>query len=261
MLGNSDPTSTRYSAGVERPRILLTTSTEFRDRGLRREDTLTGRNYSEAVTRAGGLPLLVANLDPSLADAFLDGIDGVLFTGGADLDPEFFGQEPRSQLGKVDRRRDEFELALYRVARERNLPILGVCRGIQVINVAEGGTLHQHLPAVVGMLQHDQVDIGGAPIHAITLENDSFLARKLGRTRFRTNSHHHQGLERLGANLRDVGRSGDGLVEAIEGTVGGPLLAVQWHPEMSFRDFPEHLLPFGWLVEAARRVKTAGVGG
>lgn len=245
---------------MERPRILLTTSTEFRDRGLRREDTLTGRNYSEAVALAGGLPLLVANLDTELADAFLEGIDGVLFTGGADLDPAFFGQEPHPGLGKVDRRRDDFELALYRAARARDLPILGVCRGIQVINVAEGGTLHQHLPALPGMIQHDQADIAGAPTHVITIEGDSLLAQRLDRTEFRTNSHHHQGVDRLGSNLRAVGRSSDGLIEAVEGSAGAPLFAMQWHPEMSFRNHPEHLLPFEWLIEVAGRQKPLSVG-
>lgn len=247
----SDGPSGGYAAGVERPRILLTTSTEFRDRGLRREDTLTGQNYSEAVALAGGLPLLAANLEPGLVHAFLEGIDGVLFTGGADIDPEYFGRQPEPRLGKVDRRRDEFELALYRAARERSLPVLGVCRGIQVINVAEGGTLHQHLPDLPEMIQHDQVDIGGAPSHAVSLEQECFLARELGRTALRTNSHHHQGIEHLGENLRVVGRTGDGLIEAIEASAGAPLLAVQWHPEMSFRDHPDQLLPFEFLVGAA----------
>ena len=250
-----------YPAGVTLPRILLTTSTVQRDRGLRREDSLTGRNYSEAVALAGGVPLMVANLDPELAEGCLEGIDGVLFTGGGDIDPSFFGREPEPQLGRVDLERDEFELALYRAARARGLPILGVCRGIQLINVAEGGTLHQHLPAQSEMVQHDQVAIEGAPSHAVTLEHGSLLANRLGRVEMRVNSYHHQGIELLGEGLQAVGHTGDGLIEALEGAAGAPLLAVQWHPEMSFRAYPENLLPFEWLMEAARRDEAVGSRG
>lgn len=236
---------------MDRPRILLTTSTEFRNRDVRRTDSLTGLNYSEAVVQVGGLPLMVASLEPGLAEAYCEGADGVIFTGGADPDPAYFGQQPHPELGRVEVRRDLFELALYRAARERGLPILGICRGIQLINVAEGGSLFQHVPALPDGIQHSQVDIGGAPSHNVTLESDSRLARALAASEVRTNSYHHQAVDRLGERLRVVGRTADGLAEAVESSGPEFVLGVQWHPEMSFREYPEHLVPFRLLVEAA----------
>jgi putative glutamine amidotransferase len=238
---------------VDRPRIVLTTSTEFRDRGLRRNDSLTGQNYSEALVLAGGLPLLAANLDPDLADSYAESADGVLFTGGVDIDPVNFGRQPEPGLGRVDPQRDAFELALYRAARTRGLPILGICRGIQLINVAEGGTLHQHLPALPQALQHTQVDIAGIPSHTVALEPSCRLAKAFGASELRANSYHHQAVDRLGDGLRAVGHTADGLIEAVEASDGSLVLGVQWHPEMSFARYREHLLPFHLLVEAAAR--------
>lgn len=239
-----------------RPVILLTTSTEARRDDLWREDTLTGRNYAEAVAAAGGLPLLAPTLAPDLAPdlarALVARADALLLTGGVDVDPYAFGEEPAAGLGRVDRDRDAFEFALYRAFRAAGKAVLGVCRGVQLVAVAEGGTLHQHLPAVPGMLQHAQRDRSGAPLQRVRLEPDSRLARAYGATELRVNSYHHQGVARVPPSLRAVARSGDGLVEALEAREGAPLVALQWHPEMSWRSFPEHLAPFRWLVDAAR---------
>jgi putative glutamine amidotransferase len=241
---------------MKRPRILITTASSPRDHGLRRTDSVTGQNYSEAVVQAGGLPLMVANLDPTLAEAFAAEADGIVFSGGADFDPELFGQEPHPELGHVSLERDRFELALYRAAKARAIPVLGVCRGIQLINVAEGGTLHQHLPALEGTIQHSQRAITGEPAHWVALEPSSRLARALGATKLKTNSYHHQAVAALGRNLRVTGKSADGIVEALEGTGEHFVLGVQWHPEMSFQHFPEHLVPFQLVVEAAQRAAT-----
>lgn len=237
---------------AHRPRILLTTASRSMHEGLRRNDSYTGRNYSEAVLAAGGIPLMAPSVEPEHAAAFLDGVQGVLFTGGVDVDPIHFGQEPQAGLGQVDVQRDLFELALYAAARGRGLPVLGVCRGIQLINIAEGGTLHQHLAANITSQDHSQHDSGGEPYHTIELEPGSRLAAAYGAERIRANSYHHQGLAELGNGLRPSGRAADGLVEAVEGTRGPFLVAVQWHPEMSFARHPEHLAPFAALVEAAR---------
>lgn len=234
---------------MTRPRILLTTASRSSGYFLR-NDSLTGQNYSQAVVAAGGLPLMVSNLDLEVVDDYLDVADGLLLTGGADIEPRLYGAEPHPQLGLVDPERDAFELALYRGARARRIPVLGICRGIQLINVAEGGTLHQHLPALPGTIQHEQVNKGSALIHAVRLEPTSCLARALATVTVYTNSFHHQGLERLGSNLRAIGQSSDGVIEAIEGTGDSWVLGVQWHPEMSWRDYPEHLVPFTLLTEA-----------
>jgi len=217
-----------------------------------RENTFTGRDYAEAVAAAGGVPLLAPTLDAGLATAFEGAADGLLLSGGVDVDPALYGAQPQVDLGAVDRERDVLELALYRAFRASKKPILGICRGIQLVNVAEGGTLHQHLPAVPGTQQHRQADRIGAPLHAVTLESDSRLAVALGRAEVRTNSYHHQALDRLGDGLRAVGRSADGVVEALEGRDGAFLLAVQWHPELCWRTYPEHHAPFRMVVEATR---------
>ena len=233
-----------------RPRVLLSTGTSNRTTGLLREDALTGRNYSQAVAAAGGLPTMVAVLDPALAPAFAAGHDALLLTGGADVDPALFGAAPHPDLGSVDERRDAFELALYSAFRALGKPVLGICRGHQVINVAEGGTLHQHVPALPEAWQHDQRDLRGAPLHSVRLVAGSRLAEAFGTTDVRTNSYHHQAIAEVGAGLRPVAHAGDGLVEAVEERHGSWVLGVQWHPEMAFREHPEHAAPFRLLLAA-----------
>jgi putative glutamine amidotransferase len=227
-----------------RPLVLLTTSTSFRDRGLRRQDALTGRNYSQALLAEGALPMMVANLDPAAAPAYLERADGLLLTGGVDVDPAAFDRPPHPRLGVVDPERDAFEFALYRGARDRGLPVLGICRGIQLINVAEGGTLHQHLPGRHDALQHDQADIAGRPHHRVRLTPSSLAATAAGATEVRVNSHHHQGVDDVAPTLVATGHSDDGLVEALEGRAGAWLLAVQWHPEMVYDTHVEARWPF-----------------
>ncbi|HLU83754.1 MAG TPA: gamma-glutamyl-gamma-aminobutyrate hydrolase family protein [Trueperaceae bacterium] len=237
---------------ARRPTVLLTTSTAVRPGSLIREDAFTGRNYSEGVVEAGGLPLMTAALDPELAPAYVGLADGLLMVGGGDVDPAVFGQGPDRDLGHVDPVRDAWELALYRAYRAAGKPVLGVCRGVQLINVAEGGSLHQHLPSVEGTFQHSQHDMSGTPLHPVELVAGSRLAAGFGTTTIRTNSYHHQAIDRVGAGLKVVARAGDGVVEALEGESGAFLLAVQWHPEMAFKRHPEHHAPFRLFVEALR---------
>lgn len=233
--------------------MLLSTGIETRTRGLSREDSLTGRNYSQAVAAAGGLPSMVAVLDPELAGGYVALADALVITGGVDLDPSLYGAAPAGLLGAVDERRDAFELALYRAFRAAGKPVLGVCRGHQLINVAEGGTLHQHVPAVPGAWQHEQKDTRGAPLHPVTLAAGSRLARAFGTEQLKVNSYHHQAIDRLAAGLVATAHTGDGLVEAVEERTGSFVLGVQWHPEMAFMAHPEQRAPFDLLVEAARQ--------
>lgn len=240
---------------MDRPRILVTTSTGHGTE-LQRVDALTGRNYSQSVVNAGGLPLMVATLEPGLAGAYLDAVDGVLFTGGVDIHPERFGQQPHRDLGSIDAERDAFEFTLYAEARRRGLPVMGVCRGHQLINVAEGGTLHQHLSAEITPQGHGQKAMRGELHHTVTLEAGSRIAVAFGKDSVMTNSYHHQSVNRLAPTLRGSARTADGLVEAVEGTTGAWLLGVQWHPEMSQAQHPEQLAPFRAFIQA---VKEAGL--
>ncbi len=235
-----------------RPLVLVTTATNHRETGVRRKDALTGLNYSTALYAEGLLSVMAPNLEPEAAAALAARADGVLFSGGVDIDPARYGRPPAHGLGLVDPDRDRFELALYRAALERGLPILGVCRGIQLVNVAEGGTLHQHLPDVPHTIQHSQANIDGPPFHRVRLEAGSLAHAAAGAESIAVNSFHHQAVDGVAPGLRPVGRSDDDLVEALERPGEPWLLAVQWHPEMSYAGYPEQRWPFRAFAERLR---------
>lgn len=235
------------------PRILITTNSETLERNVNRVYTTVALQYAEAVAKAGGLPFFVGNLSPELAESYTQQADGVLFSGGVDVDPVHFGQTPHPNLGFVDEARDLFELALYKAAKRKCVPILGICRGIQLINVAEGGTLHQHLPALPEMLQHSQMNPDGTLFHEMRLDSSSALSKTYGKITIRTDSYHHQGIDKVGKELRAIAWTQDGLVEAVEGTGKTFVLGVQWHPEMSYVKYPEQLAPFIVFMEAVRK--------
>src|SRR3954451_12495608 len=198
-----------------------------------------GRAYVDAVQRAGGAALILP-ADPVWVtdpDPILDLLDGLLLAGGADVDPQFYGAERHPETKFTVPERDTFEIALARRATERDLPFLGVCRGMQVLNVALGGTLHQHLPEVVGHGEHrrsvgsfEQAD------HDVELASGSLAARAAGDRTHVTKSHHHQGVDRVGEGLQVTGRATiDDLVEAVELPDRRFALGVQWHPEADER--------------------------
>jgi putative glutamine amidotransferase len=202
-----------------------------------------GMTYLRAIEAAGGMPVVL----PPLGDAelFLDRLDGVCLSGGPDLDPVAYGDKTRhAELGPTEPGLDAFELALARAADARGIPILGVCRGAQALNVARGGTLHQHLPG------HRQTEPATAATHSVYVEPGSRLAQIVGTTRLRVNSFHHQAVAVLGHSLRAVAHSADGTIEAIEAPGPGFLLGVQWHAEGLARH-ARHGVLFEALVAAA----------
>lgn len=217
----------------------------------------TGVNvaYVRSVLAAGGVPIILSPvLGPSYAARALDGLEGLLLSGGEDIHPAWYGAEPSPHLYPPSQERDLFELALFAAARQRELPILGICRGIQLVNVALGGTLYQHLPAEpAGPIAHDPASPRHVRSHAVRLQEGSRAALALGHTVIEVNSFHHQAVDRLAGGLVASGWSDDGLVEAAESPADAPwLLAVQWHPEEMHADgaAPEHGL-FRGLIEAA----------
>lgn len=208
-----------------------------------------GMVYARAVERAGGIPVVLPPIDTGAVGALVDRLSGICLSGGPDLDPAGYGAAPDPELGPIEPALDEFEVAVARRADGLGLPMLGICRGCQTLNVARGGTLHQHLPAITdGSIEHRQKVPGRQATHTVALDPDSTLAGITGPAPLDVNSFHHQAVETLGRGLRAVAWAPDGVVEAIEGE--GFVLGVQWHAE-TLIDQPRHLGLFEALVEAA----------
>jgi putative glutamine amidotransferase len=217
-------------------------------------------HYVDCVRAAGGLPVAIPSVEPETADAFLGTVDGLVLTGGLDVDPLHYGQEPDPDLGKVDTQRDEFELALVRAAHARRVPVLGVCRGLQVMNVALGGTLHQHIPtAIERPVRHEQEAVQpDAMSHGIDIEPGTRLHRAAGTTKTRVNTFHHQAADRVADGLVVTARAPDGVIEGLEDPGHPWCVAVQWHPERR-PDDPLSRALFSGLVAAARAARAQRV--
>ncbi len=243
---------------MRRPWIGVTVKHIRESGSLGRAQSATETAYLQAVWQAGGLPVMLPNL-PEAAPEFAERMDGLLLTGGCDIDPARYGASPHPRTGPVDPLRDAFEFALVEAARAQGKPILGICRGSQVLAVAFGAVLCQHLPDVTE-LTHDRDAPPPARAHPVRLEpppalRDLLRAHGIGEV-LEVNSYHHQGIRRRAdcpPALQPIAEAPDGVVEAF---VWAPdvirALAVQWHPELLVEDDPRHLWPFHWLVEAAR---------
>ncbi len=226
-----------------RPLIGITTSVNRRDYETRDQAVvMLPHNYPEAIRRAGGMPVLIP--EGEVADSLLDSLDGIVISGGRDISPDLYDEEVHAKTVDVRPEQDISELALMRVALERDLPLLAVCRGHQLYCVEHGGRLYQHLPETPGFEQHGATD-GEWSEHGVHIEADSKLASIIG-TRISGNSGHHQGVADAG-DLHVVGRTEDGLIEAVEDSSKKFCISVQWHPEM----IGQHEI-FDALIEAAR---------
>jgi len=208
------------------------------------EAALVPASYVRAIERVGGRPVLIPPSEDGVEET-LAAVDGLLFSGGSDLDPELYDQEPHEATFGVVTERDRAELAILQAALARDMPVLAVCRGSQVLNVARGGDLVQHLPDVVGDDKHKHTP-GTFADHDVTLEPGTRLAALLGE-RAPVKSHHHQGFGRLGKGLRVAAHAEDGTIEAVEDPSHRFALGVLWHPEAG-----EDLKLFEELVSAAR---------
>ena len=217
----------------------------------------TGVNaaYAAAVVAAGGVPLLLSPIiPPTEAAGAVSALDALILSGGADIAPARYGATPHPRLGTVEEERDALELALVDSARQRRIPILAICRGAQLVNVALGGTLWQDLPSErPGSVAHDGQWPRTERVHQVSITPGSRTARAMGTDRCRVNSFHHQAVRELGRGLVATGHADDGLVESFEGLDGEWLIGVQWHPEAFWQEpgSPDQRL-FSALVEAAR---------
>jgi putative glutamine amidotransferase len=249
-MGLGSPTQTQRPAderdGGARPAIGVTTR-HLVTNG--RQLDVTEAAYSLAVARAGGLPRLLPMSGTWASDDDLAGLDGLLLTGGGDVDPARYGAEPSPATGGVDTERDAGEFPLLDLAVRSGRPVLGICRGCQLINVGLGGSLVQDLTEVT-TLAHLVPDRRNETVHPVTPVDGSLLAQLEGDREIQVNSIHHQAIKELGSGLRVAGSAPDGTIEAIEWP-GYPLLGVQWHPEaLSGAD---HTGLFEWLVAEALR--------
>jgi putative glutamine amidotransferase len=273
------------SARSPRPRIIVTCDysggVSTSPPGGNVPTSQLGLDYSGGVEEAGGLPLVLPvpyrlrrgpwSEARAFADRFavevLDAADGLLLSGGPDLDPEFLGEEPLPRLGRVDGPRDILEMALAREALSRGLPTLGICRGLQVLIAAAGGGLYQDLAAQrPGGLKHRQDAERDVATHFVTVEEDSLIAALLRPGRLKVNSFHHQAVSRVPEGFRVSAAASDGVIEAVEqvgfsgavppdGAAGPWFVGVQWHPENLWPREPLFLNLFTGLIEAARRYR------
>lgn len=243
---------------MRRPPLIGVTTSEVRciekpvEQGEppQREMTL-GLNYLTAVQQAGGLAVVLPPMHDGTIEAMLDRLDGICLSGGPDIHPDGYGEPADPKLGPTWPELDAFELELVRRADERGLPVLGICRGAQALNVARGGTLVQHLPDVTdGTIEHRQTAPARQSTHEVRVEACTALGRVIGAAATAVNSFHHQAADVLGAGLRAVAHAPDGVVEAVEATDRPHVWGVQWHAE-TLVDRATHLALFAGLVDAA----------
>lgn len=214
------------------------------------------RSYIEPLERAGALVLLLPNAAEERAGAYLDLIDGLMLTGGDDPHPHLFGEEPHAKIEVVDERRDRFEIALCLGAREREMPLLAICRGVQLLNIARGGDIYQDISSQTdSTVGHSQQRTDDGPWHKVAVREGSLLADLLAGPEFAVNSFHHQACRRVGDGLEICATSPeDGLIEALEDPGQPFCLGVQWHPELDPDGGPPFFASF---VEAARQAKSS----
>jgi putative glutamine amidotransferase len=233
---------------VRRPRIGLTLDVD----PARRRYELP-RAYADAVLAAGGLPIPLPYGDPQVAAAYLALLDGLVVTGGAfDVPPALYGDAAREGCGPAKPERTAFEWALCEAALAGRLPLLGVCGGMQLLNVVRGGTLWQDLGRDLGLSGHEGAAPKDGPHHAVEIVAGSLLAHLVGPGSLMVNSTHHQAVREPGGGVLVSGRAADGVVEAIELPDLPFALGVQWHPEAAVRHEPRHAALYRGLVDAAR---------
>jgi gamma-glutamyl-gamma-aminobutyrate hydrolase PuuD len=242
---------------------------------LRKEGARLPVPYVKAVAAAGGIPRVLSTfellpsedppkgvrvltaLDPHDASV-LEGATGLLLPGGGDIDPAWYGRPRHPRTHRVSHRRDRFECTLLEAALERDMPVLAICHGMQLLNVFLGGPLHQHLVEQPGVMDHDGEGLPGPdPVHGLRLAEGSLLARVFGTTSLGVNSHHHQGLARVASELQEVAWASDGVLEGVVSRRHSWVVGVQWHPEVMAPVHEPQLALFRAFVDAARAFEAA----
>lgn len=212
------------------------------------------KDYVDAVIRAGGVPLIIPfSTDKEVIISQAQLIDGLILSGGHDINPYNYGQEPSQKIGETFPERDTYEIILLEESKKRNIPILGICRGFQLINVAAGGTLYQDLSLIPGnILKHNQVSNPTLKTHKVEIKENSFISSIFGKETM-VNSFHHQVIDKVANDFIVVAKASDGVVEAIEHKTYKFLVAVQWHPEMLAVNCEKARELFSKFVEEAKK--------
>ena len=208
--------------------------------------------YVEAVLRAGGVPMMLSGQCPDCAERWLDVVDAVVLIGGGDINPAEFGSTGHETIYNLSAERDAMELALMRALLVRPKPVLAICRGMQILNTVLGGTLHVHLPDVVGESVLHRAPPRDPISHGIQVAADSELAKVIGE-QVHTASWHHQAIQQLGKGLKAVAWAPDGVIEAVELEGRQDVLAVQWHPEITAAEDDGQQQMFDWLIKQANK--------
>jgi putative glutamine amidotransferase len=237
-----------------RPRTIASSGGEMEAHTLQ-------HTYTNSVLRAGGIPILLAPVPRADVGAVLDRVDGIVLSGGGDIEPSRYGADVTVSMYGMDFDRDEFEFEMVRQAAQRRTPMLAICRGLQVVNVALGGTLIEDIPTEIGSMDHTVIGHHVFNGHQhVKLAPDSKVAAVVGATDLEVNSIHHQAVRDLAPGFSAVGWADDGVIEAIQHEVDEwPLLAVQWHPEyLGQVDDEASWALFRGLVDAASRRPTPG---
>ncbi|HEX5322262.1 MAG TPA: gamma-glutamyl-gamma-aminobutyrate hydrolase family protein [Capsulimonadaceae bacterium] len=245
---------------MAKPLILVTSGRQRRAAARSEIQTInTGVDidYIDSLVAAGGAPVILPCMpDKAVAAAAVNAADGIVLTGGGDVMSLAYGEEPHPSCMYQDPVRDEIELEVVRLALARNLPILGICRGLQVLNIAFGGTLVQDVVSQVkGAVKHYAHGLTPVLMHSIDVTEDSQLARIFGRTSLPVNSYHHQAAKDIGKGLRANCWARDGVVEGLEAADGRPIVAVQFHPEEVALEHAEFLKLFQWIVRESSSAK------
>ncbi|MCL2597080.1 MAG: gamma-glutamyl-gamma-aminobutyrate hydrolase family protein [Paludibacter sp.] len=226
---------------------------------FKEEMTMLARQYYEAVILAGGVPVVIPVItDNETLTKIIYSIDGLLLIGGGDIAPKFYGEKPIPELGKVNPLRDEYELKIIQIAHARNIPILGICRGMQMLNVAFGGSLYQDIFVQNDcfLLNHQQSEPKNLTTHNVIISKKSRIAKIVGTENLDVNSSHHQAVKLIADGFTATAFSNDGICETIESNIFLEI-GVQWHPEHLVGEKQnEHLKIFKWLVKEAKNFYT-----
>ena len=209
----------------------------------------------EAITRFGGIPIVLPNMEKGITDSIANLIDGLLLTGGGDIDPTLFGEEPHQALGSIVPERDEFEVDLIKKMLAQNKPILGICRGAQILSIALGGDMYQDIytQSEGKLIQHDQKAPRTHASHFVQVHKGSVLRNVVGEERFKVNSFHHQAVRNIPDGFRVSGLASDGIIEAFESEFHPFVMGIQWHPEsLLLKDDSPSISIFKGFIEACK---------